>query len=155
MLRTVTRPEDPVSAMADASELVPLSVLSLDLAEPATGWAADLGARGIAIVPDDIGRAAVSRDDARRLIADRRDEARAAEARQREATERMDAEFEARRQAQLPPGLAADRVPEGMTAAEFMMALGRDKAPRRISPMEEFLGRGPAEFEYHLDDDAS
>jgi hypothetical protein len=54
------------------AELVPLSVLELDLPAPGDGWAAHLAHRGVEIVLDDIGRAAVARSDARMLFAERR-----------------------------------------------------------------------------------
>jgi hypothetical protein len=56
------------------------------LPEPAGGWVAYLAGRGIEVITDDIGRDAISRDDARLLIAERR----AAEARKREVAERQE-----------------------------------------------------------------
>ena len=60
--------------------LVPLSVLSLDLDQPAgADWPTYLRGRGIEVTFDDIGRPAVSREVARRLLTERREsEARAA-----------------------------------------------------------------------------
>jgi hypothetical protein len=58
--------------------LVPLVVLELSLDVPAIGWNVYLADRDIAITLDDLGREAVSRDDARMLIAEKREnEARA------------------------------------------------------------------------------
>jgi hypothetical protein len=48
-----------------AADLVPLSLLELDLAAPVEGWNLHLADRNIEIVEDDIGRAAVSRPDVR------------------------------------------------------------------------------------------
>jgi hypothetical protein len=65
--------------MHDASP-VPLSVLELDLPAPAEGWHVYLAGRGVEVTLDDIGRAAISRADARQVF----DERREAEARRRE-----------------------------------------------------------------------
>jgi hypothetical protein len=96
------------------ADLIPLSVLQLDLDPPSVGgWAAYLADRGIAIVLDDIGRAAVSRQDAKMLIAERRE----AEARQPEAAARRDVELEAQRMRSLRPCVPACAVPEGLSPA--------------------------------------
>ena len=50
-----------------------MSVLELELPAPGQGWAAHLADRGISITIDDIGRAAVSRSDARRLFDEKRE----------------------------------------------------------------------------------
>jgi hypothetical protein len=48
-------------------ELIPLSVLELDLEPPSVGgWRPYLADRGVAVVEDDLGRASVARSDARR-----------------------------------------------------------------------------------------
>ena len=59
-------------------DLIPISHLALDLvAAPAEGWASYLAGHGISIVFDDLGRRAVSREDARALFEQqRRDEIR-------------------------------------------------------------------------------
>ena len=54
-------------------ELVPLSVLALDLAQPAEGWNIYLAGRGITVTVDDLGRTAIARGDARRLFVERRE----------------------------------------------------------------------------------
>src|SRR5215208_1136506 len=80
-------------------ELIPLSHLELDLDPPSgAGWPAYLAAKGVELLSDDVGRAAVSRVDARRLFTERRE----AEARGRELTERREVELEAQRLASLP-----------------------------------------------------
>jgi hypothetical protein len=68
-------PADAGAAPADdvmvPAELIPLSVLELDVDPPSVGgWRAFLAGRGVAVVVDNIGRDAVTRADARRLIAD-------------------------------------------------------------------------------------
>jgi hypothetical protein len=81
MFRTIPAAE-PTHDVAPAEDPIPLSVLALDLAEPSVGgWVGYLKGRGIEVLTDDVGRASVSRSDARQLL----DEKREAEARQREA----------------------------------------------------------------------
>jgi uncharacterized membrane protein len=53
-------------------EFVALSVLALDLDVPAGGWSAFLGVRGIPIRADDLGRSAITREAARRLLEEKR-----------------------------------------------------------------------------------
>ena len=58
------------------TEPVPLSVLELDLPAPTTGWLIELDRRHIPIILDDLGRRAISRDDARVLLAEQRENER-------------------------------------------------------------------------------
>jgi len=129
-------------------QLVPLSVLQLDIEQPTVGWAAHLADRSIEIVLDDLGRAAVARGDARRLFAEQRElEARRAEALRRadEAAE----EFDRQRRAQLFAGFDASLVPAGMSAASAMLLAGHDDRPRRRSPVAEALdGQGMTYHSY-------
>lgn len=137
------------------NELIPLSVLELDLPAPTIGWAAGLAERGIAVVIDDIGRLAVSRADARALF----EEKRAAEVRQREAMERNErAAIEADRQwrAQLHPGVPWHRMPDpGLLPVLAMTAAAAAERPRRTSVLQDALAHGetvmhilePASFE--------
>jgi hypothetical protein len=78
MFRTVPVAE-PAPDVKVPADLISLSVLALDLPEPSgVGWAAYLADRGIAIVLDEIGRAAITKADARSLFDERREnEARA------------------------------------------------------------------------------
>src|SRR5512132_4054269 len=102
------------------AEPVPLSELERDLPAPAAGWAAELDRRGVAVVTDDLGRAAVDRATARALFAEHR-ENEARKARRREEIEqRVIAADEARRAA-LPKGIPVNAVPTGVSAAELMM----------------------------------
>jgi hypothetical protein len=127
------------------ADLVPLSVLALDLAAPSVGgWPAYLAGRGIAVVPDDIGRLAVSRDDARRLITERRE----AEARGREAAERQAVELDRQWRAQLWGGVPADHLPPGVAPAAAMLQAARDAQPRRTTPLQEALSNS-GELTYH------
>jgi hypothetical protein len=107
--------------MAVADEpAVPLSEIALDLPVPVGGWAAELARRGVEVIEDDLGRAAVDRATARALFAEHREsEARAARLRE-EIEQRVIAADEARRAA-LPKGIPVGAVPEGMTAGQLMM----------------------------------
>jgi hypothetical protein len=109
MFRTVTAADPPTDLVDPPSvpnlELIPLSVLALDLPAPAE-WSVYLADRGVQIVLDDLGRASVSCADARRLFTERRE----AEARSREMAaeqERQAIEADQRWRAQLTPGLPA------------------------------------------------
>jgi hypothetical protein len=53
--------------------LIPLSHLELDVPAPVGGWNHYLAECGIQVLEDDIGRAAISRMDAKRLLAERRE----------------------------------------------------------------------------------
>ena len=68
---------------------VPLTELERDLPAPAVGWAAELGRRGVAVVLDDLGRAAVDRATARALFAERREQEEAASRRREELERRV------------------------------------------------------------------
>jgi hypothetical protein len=119
--------------------LIPLSVLALDLAEaPASGWAAFLAGQGISIEFDDVGRRAISRGDAKKLL----DQQRQAEIRRQDQLARLEQEAvekDRARRALLPKGLAWHDVPVGMTAAEAMFAGDPDRRPRRKSAAASFL----------------
>jgi hypothetical protein len=117
---------------------IPLSHLSLDLAAPAIGWAAYLAEKGMSIVLDDLGRAALPRGDARTLFVERAE----AEARKREAMERIEqeaVEADARFRAQLWQGVPADLMPPGLAPAAVMLQADKDAQPRRQSVLEEAL----------------
>ena len=127
MFRTGAAAADPPTphAVDLPAELVALSVLELDLPAPGGGWAAHLADRGISIILDDIGRAAVARDDARRLFAEQRE----AEARGRERAaelERAAVEADQLRRAQMGDGVPAAVIPTGMSSAEAVHAAELD-----------------------------
>lgn len=134
-----TEPAPNVVASAP-SDPVPISVLSLDLDEPVGGWTAYLTGRGIPIVSDDIGRQAVSRDDAKQLF----DERREAEVRKREmlAQQELRAELADREwRSQLPVGLPWYEIPDGVPPVVAMTQAARDEAPRKRSMVEDLLDR--------------
>ena len=67
---------EPVNAEKTASmpELIPLSHLALDFGGvPDEGWLSFLARRGVAIVPDSLGRDAIGFDAARRLFDEQRE----------------------------------------------------------------------------------
>jgi hypothetical protein len=55
-------------------QVVLLVELERDLGAPAAGWVAELGRRGVDVVEDDLGRAAVDRAVARALFAEAREQ---------------------------------------------------------------------------------
>jgi len=124
-------PVEPAPAVMRDVSPVPLSVLELDLSAPPLGWNFYLAGRGVEITLDDIGRAAISRADARQLL----DEHREAEARNREVMERREQQFiqqDQLRRASLPSGIPAGMVPDGMTGAETMILAGEKRRPRSV-----------------------
>jgi hypothetical protein len=162
MFRTapVTEPNASIDALtqtaADAvpADLIPLSHLALDLAEPAIGWAACLAERGISVQVDDVGRLSVSRADARRLFAERAE----VEARQREVMERNEQRaIEADRafRAGLPAGVPWYQMPDGVLPVHALTAAAAAERPRRTSVLQDALAHGetvmhilePATFE--------
>ena len=119
-------------------ELVPLSVLELDLPAPVEGWAAYLADRDIRIVLDDIGRAAVARSDARQLFDENRE--REVQAREHAAeVERQAIEADRQWRAQLNPGVSWYQISDGVAPAAAMLQAAHDAQPRQHSLFEEAL----------------
>jgi hypothetical protein len=117
------------------TNLIPLSYLELDLPAPAD-WSAFLAAREIEITIDDVGRAAITRPDARRLFDEHREHE--AKARERAAeVERAAVEADRLRRAQIYKGVPADAVPVGVTPSAAMLQAAHDAQPRRTSLLEE------------------
>jgi hypothetical protein len=123
---------EPAPVEVALDELIPLSVLELDLPAPAAGWLMELDRRGIEVVTDDLGRAAISRDNARQLFTEQRE----AEARQRELAEQRDREAMERERAfrtALPKGVPWYELPAGMSPAEALMRTGLEaERPRSV-----------------------
>jgi hypothetical protein len=126
---------------------VPLSVLTLDLAEPVEGWHAFLAARGVEVVDDDLGRASVSRDAARQLLTEQR-EREAEQARRRKLLEARQVADDQIRRAQIWQGIPADDLPPGVAPAAVMLQADRDARPRRQSVLQEVLA-GSETLTYH------
>jgi hypothetical protein len=111
-----------------------------DLDQPADGWAAELGRRGVVLVEDDVGRPAVERSVVRAIYAEARSQ-REAVARKRAALEQEAVERDRAFRASLPRGVAAAEVPAGMTAAAWLMA--SEPVPAgRVSVVEDALAGG-------------
>src|SRR5687767_9610703 len=93
-----------VKVRSEYEPTVPLKILELDLDRPVEGWPAFLGARAITIAPDDLGRDCVSRQAARRLLDERREDQVRQAARAR-LVEQQAVEQDRLRRAQLPRGV--------------------------------------------------
>jgi hypothetical protein len=119
--------------------LIPLSILELDLAEaPRSGWAAYLAGQGISIEFDDVGRRAISRGDAKKLL----DQQRQAEIRRQDQLARLEqqaVEADELRRAQIWKGVPADSLPVGVSASDAMVAAAKDAQPKRVTPFQEAL----------------
>jgi hypothetical protein len=129
---------DFVKVRSEYPPTVPLSVLALDLAQPVEGWPTFLGARAIAIIPDDLGRDCVARGDARRLLDEKR-EADLRRAALRRLQEAEAVEADQLRRSQIWAGVPAHALPVGVSAAAAMLQTAKDAQPRRRSMLEESL----------------
>jgi hypothetical protein len=117
---------------------IALSVLGLDIDEPGNGWAPYLAERDIKVQIDDLGRAAVGRDDARRLFTEKRE----AEQKARELAahnERQAVEADRQWRASLPRGAAWYDVPPGVHPATAMLQHAKDALPRRTPSQVEWM----------------
>jgi hypothetical protein len=127
---------------------VPLSHLELDLPTPVEGWVGFLAARDIEVTLDDIGRLAVTRADAKRLLTEKRE----AEGRAREmaaARDRVAIEQDQRWRASLPHGVSASAIPAGSTFAEAALSVELDSVAYQPSTLaEDFFSRDEA-IVYH------
>jgi hypothetical protein len=102
----------------------------------------------IAVPPigsDELGRDAVSRDDARQLFTEHR-EAEALKAEKRAAAEARAIEVDQRWRAQLYGGIPASMIQEGVSPAAAMVAAADDAKPRRTSLLEDSLSRSGTTF---------
>jgi hypothetical protein len=130
---TVPRPAVEVEYSDPADGLIPLSHLELDFEAPPGGWTdAALAALGVVVHQDDLGRRAVLRSDARRLIAERRE---------REARGRVKAEeqFAALAERFRPrggfPAVSGDVHP----TTAMLAAAANAARPRRVSVVQHAL----------------
>ena len=134
-----------IKVRSEYEPTVPLSVLALDLAEPAEGWPNFLGRRAIKIIPDDLRRDCVSRGDALRLL----DEKRESDLRQaalRRMAEQQAVEDDARRRAQIWQGVRASALPPDASPAAVMLQAAKESRPKRTSVLEESLSGGGLVF---------
>jgi hypothetical protein len=136
------------------AEPVPLTELERDLPAPAAGWAAELDRRGVAVVLDDLGRAAVDRATARVLFAEHREQQEAA-ARRRAEIEQRAIEADQRFRASLPAGVPAGAVPEGISGGQLMMLSDPMQGSRRQSVLEHALEHPDGALIFHpINEDA-
>jgi hypothetical protein len=142
MFRANPAVEAPV-VLRDESP-VPLSVLQLELGEPAEGWRAFLADRHIEVVADDIGRQSVARSDARMLLTEQR-EREAEQARRRKLAEAQAVADDQIRRARIWGGAPAV---EGVSAAALMLQVDKDAQPKRRSVLQEALA-GSETLTYH------
>jgi hypothetical protein len=142
-VETVATPQTDVDPV---EQPVPLSELERDLPAPGVGWAAHLSDRGVQVVLDDLGRAAVARRDARLLFAESR-EAAALKARMLEAAERAAVEADQQFRAQLGVGVPASAL-NGVSYAEAVQSMELDSVPYRprASVVEDLLDNSGMTF---------
>jgi hypothetical protein len=158
MFRTaapVAEPDPHDDVIPADEQLIPLSVLALDLGEPPVGgWNAYLAGKGIEFVLDHIGRSAVSAADARQLL----DEKRQEEIRQREFAKRQEQkaiEADRVRRAAMPKGLHWTEIPDGVSVAEMWAQAEKDARPKRRSPLEAALAGEGIVYHPIREDEAS
>jgi hypothetical protein len=124
-----------------SEQVVLLAELDRDLGEKPLGWAVELAERGIEVIEDDLGRAAVDREAARLLFSEHRAQQEVA-ARRRKEIEQRAVEAYQRLRASLPAGVSAGAVPPGMSALQLVMANDPMlQVVRRESPIEHALAR--------------
>jgi hypothetical protein len=131
-------------------ELIPLSVLALDLPVPAAGWPDEL------VVLDDVGRPSVDVSVARSLLAEARERQEVA-ARKRAEIEQEAVEKDRQFRASLPAGVPAGQVPEGISAGMLMMLSDSERqGSRRETVLEHALQHRDGAIVYHpINEDAS
>jgi hypothetical protein len=133
----------PVAPGADAPpeaepELVPLSVLALEIDTGQESWAVFLGRRGITFKPDAIGRDAITVGDAQRLMAEKRAHDLKVQALRRLQEEAW-VEADRLRFAGIWKGASADLLPVGEHPASVMLAVAKDSEPKRRSVLQDSL----------------
>jgi hypothetical protein len=138
---------EPAPEVIGLADVIPLSHLELDLPTPVEGWSVFLAARGIEVTLDDIGRMAVARVDARRLLTVKRDR-EAEQARRRKLAEAKAVADDQIRRSQIWGGIPADHMPPGVTPAAVMLQNDRDAQPKRTTPLEHALSNSGS-MEYH------
>ena len=112
------KPEVAERPAVVTAELIALSIVALDLGVPDEGWLLFLGRRGIAIVPDFLGRDSIGCDAARRLFDERRADVLRKAALQAEQ-ERAAVEADQQWRATLGTGVSAAAL-GGMSYAEAL-----------------------------------
>jgi hypothetical protein len=141
MFRNTSPASEPAPVeVAPVDLTIPLSHLSLDVDEPNGGWTVYLTGRGIEVVSDHIGRAAISTADAKQLL----DERREAEVRAQEIAMRQESAFVAADRAfreALPKGLPWYAFPDGVSPADAWAQAEKDAQPKRRTLLEDAFAR--------------
>jgi hypothetical protein len=132
----------PVKEPFDMNELVPLSILALDLEPPAGGWHAYLAGRGVAVVRDSTGREAIHAEHARELFTEKREAAERARV-MAEANDRAVIEADRRWRASLPHGQRWWELPDGVLPATAMLQHAKDEQPKRRTLLEDAFAGTP------------
>jgi len=118
-MRKATEPEAKDPTVCTVCQTIPVSVFALDYDRPMNGWPAFLEANGIEVLTDDIGRDAITRADAHRLIEQRKQrDAQIAEERARRLVEK--------KRPRAPIGIPAP-VGSNASALEVMMSYDQEK----------------------------
>jgi hypothetical protein len=135
-----------------AGEPVPLSVLALDLdGAPIGGWTVWLAERGIAVAFDDIGRPAINRADAKRLLdVQRQDQIRKQDLAARLEQEAVEADRAWR--ATLNKGIPWYALPAGVSYGQAVAEAEAAEAaeqPRRVPSRAEWLFGETDTMVYH------
>jgi hypothetical protein len=130
--------DDYLKVRSEYPPTVPLSHLALDLPSPVEGWPAFLGARGIAIVPDDLGRDAIPRQAARRLLDEKREQELRQAALARLA-EQQAVEADELRRASIWKGVPAAALPPDALPSSVMLQAVKESRPKRTSVLEDSL----------------
>jgi hypothetical protein len=132
-----------------AGEPIPLSVLALDLADaPADGWTVWLAERGIAVTFDDVGRPAISRADAKGLLAAQR---QSEICRQDQAARLEQQAVEADRawRAGLPVGVPWYALPDGVSYGQAVAEAEAARSPQRTPTPGEWMFGEADSLVYH------
>jgi hypothetical protein len=140
----------PLKVRSEYPPTVPLSVLALDLdgGAPIGGWTVWLAERGIAVAFDDIGRPAISRADAKQLLAAQRQD----QIRKQDLAARLEAEAVEKDRAwraSLPRGAAWYDIPAGVHPATAMLQRAKDAQPRRTPSQVEWMFGEADTMVYH------
>jgi hypothetical protein len=147
MFRNTIPAADPPHVVVEHDDLIPLSVLRLELDPGERGWPVFLGQRGIAYVPDRIGRDSITPGDAQRLIHERREQELKGLA-VLKAQEAAAVEADRAFRASLPRGVPWYAL-DGAGYAEAAAASELGALPKRTSPLEEALQNRGDELTFH------
>jgi hypothetical protein len=95
----------------------------------------------MAIIPDDLGRDCVSRQAARRLLDEQREQVLRQAALRRLAEQEV-VEADERRRALIWKGVPASALPDGAAPASVMLQAAQDSRPKRRTVLQDALDGG-------------